>query len=774
MTGRATALDMTHPLWRLLTTISEVRDEAERARLTATAIPAVVPSTLCGVSLLTEDEDSWDLVLVRDGAQVTEGPELERTLAALTPALESAFDAPAVLIHSSGDSSLDRRHSQALAQLGVGQLAVAALKTLHHRVGAIFVARRTDAFSADEEMCLTLLAESASLGFENARLYEQLQAYADDAKRSAEQYSALYHNTPVMMHSIDDDGRLIRVNDYWLRVLGYERQDVLGRRSVEFLTEASRTIVLEEGFPQLRATGYVHDVEIAMVKKDGATVDVLSSAIAQFDDQGRIQQTMAFFVDISDRKKAEEELRRSEARFAGLFRSAMDAIVIVDVDGRITLFNEAAERVFRCSAKDARGERFTQRFASDEFCQILEDCLREPQVEEITQRYLVAAGGLKAIRADGETFTAEATISQVDIPGEPLYAIILRDVDDRKRAEAELRQLRRESDYLREEIKTQHDFDEIIGQSRSIRSVLQLVETVAPTGATVLILGETGTGKELIARATHDLSPSRDKPLVKVNCAALPAGLIESELFGHEKGAFTGAVARKTGRFELADGGTIFLDEIGDLPLDMQAKLLRVLQEGEFERVGGTRTITVDVRIIAATNRALKQAVAEERFRSDLYYRLNVFPINVPALRERKEDIPALVNYFVGKYARQLGKQIETVSESVMRALVAYPWPGNIRELENVIERAVILTAGSVLELGGWLTEAGPTPDETGVLTLDDAQRRHIIQTLELTNWQVSGERGAARLLSVKPTTLAARMKKLGIERPASPSPGNF
>ena len=233
-------------------------------------------------------------------------------------------------------------------------------------------------------------------------------------------------------------------------------------------------------------------------------------------------------------------------------------------------------------------------------------------------------------------------------------------------------------------------------------------------------------------------------------------------------------MARKTGRFELADGGTIFLDEIGDLPLDMQAKLLRVLQEGEFERVGGTRTITVDVRIIAATNRALKQAVAEERFRSDLYYRLNVFPINVPALRERKEDIPALVNYFVGKYARQLGKHIEAVSESAMRALVAYPWPGNIRELENVIERAVILTAGSALELGGWLTEAGPTPDETGVLTLDDAQRRHIIQTLELTNWQVSGERGAARLLSVKPTTLAARMKKLGIERPASPLPGNF
>ena len=395
--------------------------------------------------------------------------------------------------------------------------------------------------------------------------------------------------------------------------------------------------------------------------------------------------------------------------------------------------------------------------------------MRERKGDEITRRYLVAAGGLTALRADGEAFAAEATISQVDIPGEPLFAIILRDVDDRKRVETEIRQLRQQSDYLKEEIKTHHNFEEIVGDSPALRRVLRSVETVAPTSATVLILGDTGTGKELVARAIHDLSPLRDKPLVKVNCAALPAGLAESELFGHERGAFTGAVARKIGRFELADRGTIFLDEIGDLPLDMQVKLLRVLQEGEFERIGGTRTMTVNVRVIAATNRDLKQAVTDERFRSDLYYRLNVFPVTMPSLRDRREDIPVLVSYFVDKYARRLGKRIDTIADGVLTALLAYEWPGNIRELENVIERAVILTPGAVLEFGGWLMETNATPNnETGMLTLDEAQRQHIINTLDLTRWRVGGEKGAAKLLDIKATTLASRMKKLGIERPDS------
>ncbi len=326
--------------------------------------------------------------------------------------------------------------------------------------------------------------------------------------------------------------------------------------------------------------------------------------------------------------------------------------------------------------------------------------------------------------------------------------------------------LERENLYLQEEIKTKHNFDEIVGDSPAIAKMLQAIETVAPTDATVLICGETGTGKELVARAVHNLSPKRHKPLVTVNCAALPATLIESELFGHEKGAFTGAVVRKIGRFELADGGTIFLDEIGDLPLELQAKLLRVLQQGEFERVGSSQTSKVDVRVIAATNRELAKAMQEERFRSDLYYRLNVFPIAVPPLRERRDDIPPLVQSFVKRYGAKMGKQIEAIPQRRMAALQAYTWPGNVRELENVIERAVILSQGPKLELGDWRPQPGDvTTGGPGVPTLDELQRQHILEVLELTNWRVSGASGAAELLGLRPTTLEARMKKLGIRR---------
>jgi len=326
-------------------------------------------------------------------------------------------------------------------------------------------------------------------------------------------------------------------------------------------------------------------------------------------------------------------------------------------------------------------------------------------------------------------------------------------------------QLEQENVYLQEEIKTAHNFEEIVGQSQAMRRVLRAVETVAPTDACVLILGETGTGKELVARAVHDLSARRGKALVKVNCAAIPAGLFESELFGHEKGAFTGALARKIGRFELADGGTIFLDEIGELPLDLQAKLLRVLQEGELERVGGP-TIKTDVRVIAATNRDLEKAMREGRFRADLFYRLNVFPIPIPPLRERPEDIPLLVRHFVAKHGRKLGKAIETLPQPTMERLQARPWPGNARELENVIERAVIVSPGPQLELGeGPPAPAGPLG--TRVRTLEELERDHIVAVLESTGWRVSGPRGAAKLLGLKPTTLEARMNKLGIKRKA-------
>jgi formate hydrogenlyase transcriptional activator len=339
--------------------------------------------------------------------------------------------------------------------------------------------------------------------------------------------------------------------------------------------------------------------------------------------------------------------------------------------------------------------------------------------------------------------------------------------------------------YLEEEIRSEFNFEEIVGESPVLKRALAQVELAAPAGTTVLLLGETGTGKELFARAIHNLSPRRDRTFVKINCAAIPSGLLESELFGHEKGAFTGAIAQKVGRFELADRGTLFLDEVGDLPLELQPKLLRVLQEQEFERLGGTRTTRVDVRVVAATNSDLSKLVAERAFRSDLYYRLNVFPIQVPALRERPEDIPLLVRYFVQRFSRSLNKEVEYIPADAMEALSNYSWPGNIRELENLLERAVILSPGKELrvplsELKSATLAAAAGADSSSsftsltsstsltsfISTLEEAERQHILRALKQTQWRIAGPKGAAVLLGMKRTTLQARMRKLGIRRP--------
>lgn len=340
------------------------------------------------------------------------------------------------------------------------------------------------------------------------------------------------------------------------------------------------------------------------------------------------------------------------------------------------------------------------------------------------------------------------------------------DITDRVLMEQEQLRLKAQNQYLREEIKLTYNFEEIISKNKNFQKVLQQIEQVASTDATVLILGESGTGKELIARAVHNISNRSKRPLVKVNCATLPANLIESELFGHEKGAFTGAMDRKIGRFELADGGTIFLDEIGELPVELQAKLLRVLQEGEFERLGNPKTMKVNVRVIAATNRNLQQAIEKKEFREDLYYRLNVFPITCPPLRDRKEDIPLLVKHFCQKHEGKIGKKITSIPDTVIEALMAYNWPGNIRELENIIERALILSNNGSLEHGDWIpVQQINSSGSKAVVKLEDVEKEHIIETLKKTGWKVSGERGAAKILGLNATTLEARMKKLGIKR---------
>jgi formate hydrogenlyase transcriptional activator len=326
-----------------------------------------------------------------------------------------------------------------------------------------------------------------------------------------------------------------------------------------------------------------------------------------------------------------------------------------------------------------------------------------------------------------------------------------------------------ENAYLEEEVRTEHNFGEIVGEGAALRRVLKDVETVAPTGSTVLIRGETGTGKELIARALHELSDRRDRTFVKLNCAAIPTGLLESELFGHERGAFTGAISQKVGRFELAHHGTFLLDEVGDIPMELQPKLLRVLQEQEFERLGGTKTIRVDVRLLASTHRDLARMVSDGRFREDLYYRLNVFPLVLPPLRERLDDIPRLVRHFTQRFARRMGRRIETIPSTVMEALVRYPWPGNIRELQNVIERAVILSPGPSLQVPPGDLQPSPAQTRASAAapsTLADAERDHILGILSETGWVLSGPDGAAARLGVKRTTLQSRMKRLGISRP--------
>jgi formate hydrogenlyase transcriptional activator len=375
--------------------------------------------------------------------------------------------------------------------------------------------------------------------------------------------------------------------------------------------------------------------------------------------------------------------------------------------------------------------------------------------------------------SDPDIELVQQVVAQIAIAVE--NAMAFKEIDALKDKLAE------EKLYLEEEIRNAFNFEEIVGESAAIRSVLAQVELVAPAGTTVLIQGETGTGKEVIARAVHNLSPRRERTFVKINCAAIPSGLLEAELFGHERGAFTGAINQKIGRFELADRGTLFLDEVGDIPLELQPKLLRVLQEQEFERLGSNRTQRVDVRVVAATNRDLSKLVAERAFRSDLYYRLNVFPVRIPALRERREDVPLLVRYFVQKFSRSLNKTVEYVPAEAMDALANYAWPGNIRELENLIERAVLLSPGKELRvpLAELKSAAGiadgplsvsslltSAPVATSISTLEEAERQHILRALRQTEWRIAGPKGAAALLAMKRTTLQARMRKLGIRRP--------
>ena len=498
----------------------------------------------------------------------------------------------------------------------------------------------------------------------------------------------------------------------------------------------------------------------------------------------------AVMVDITELKKMEETLQISATNYRRLFESAQDGILILDAEtGQITDVNPFIIKMLGYSHEELLGKKLWEI-----------GTFRDIEASKATSSELKSKGyvrynDLPLETKDGRVIAVEFVSNVYIVDHHKVIQCNIRDITERKligeslkkshneleRQSVELRtalseikimkdQLEAENIYFRHENKMKHRFEHIIGQSDGLKYVLYRAEQVAPSDTTILILGETGTGKELVASAIHNMSPRKERPLVTVNCAALPGNLIESELFGREKGAFTGADTRQIGRFEVAHGSTLCLDEIGELPLEMQAKLLRAIQHNEFERLGSSQTIKVDTRIVATTNRDLEEEVKKGRFRQDLYYRLNVFPITVPPLRQRKEDIPLMVQAFIERYSRKLGKQITSIQKETMKALQDYPWPGNVRELESILERAVILCPGPVLQLADKLEISSP-PLLSAVRTLEGTERNQILKILSDTRWRIEGKDGAAAILGLNASTLRARMHKLGIVRPETKEP---
>jgi PAS domain S-box-containing protein len=570
------------------------------------------------------------------------------------------------------------------------------------------------------------------------------------------------------------------VKDYEVDIAGSPCEQVIDtQRLVHF---PDRLLELYPGDPDLLASGAVSYMGVPLQNTDGQILGHMAVIDRRpIPEEPRVHAIFQIFAARAaaelQRLRAEAEVHEREEKVGRLLSSAMDAIIELDDQLRITRVNPATEKAFRCRSEKMTGQDF-RRFVSpadaDRLVSLIADLDGRPEGQQ--SRWI--PGGLTARCPEGDSFPAEATLSRFELHRRKFTTLILRNVHDRVEAEQKIQSLTAETELLREELQALHQDGALIGESLSLKRVLTDVAQVAGTDATVLIMGETGTGKELVARAIHTASPRRNRPLVTVNCAAIPAALIESEFFGHEPGAFTGATKKREGRFALADKGTIFLDEIGELPLDLQAKLLRVLQEGEFDPVGSSATRKVNVRVLAATNRNLEQSVREGKFREDLYYRLNVFPIQLPPLRERGDDVVRLASAFAQRFSAKMGRSLGPLTADYAQRLKAYSWPGNVRELQNVIERAVITSTDGRLNLDRALPEASPSstsPVQSEAASpgairtakeLEQLERANILRALEAANWKVSGDKGAASLLAMNPSTLSSRMKALKIQKP--------
>ena len=593
-------------------------------------------------------------------------------------------------------------------------------------------------------------------------------------------YQWLFRKAPAMATSIAEDGTYLDLNDAFLKRLGYARDEMVGRRPAEFVTAESAERIEKEFLPTLRRTGRLENKPIGFVSSSGELVECMTNSVVEYDPDGAFLRTIAMYSEITDSAKADYKYRE-------LYRATPAMLHTVDGDGNIVTVTDHWLQKLGYEREEVLGRPTTDFFTEAERQRYNDGRLQE----------LISQGDFnneerQVITKDGRMLDlVVSAISHRDAAGKVDRMLIAsKDVTERLRAERKLRvtlaenarlreELELERDYLREEVNVAMNFGRIVGKSKALQHMLKRVEAVAETPASVLLLGESGVGKELVAHAIHARSPRADGPLVKVNCASIPKELFESEFFGHIKGAFTGAHRDRVGRFQLADGGTIFLDEVGEIPMELQGKLLRVLQESEFERVGDDVTRSVDVRVIAATNRNLEKLIVDGEFREDLFYRISVFPVDVPPLRERQEDILQLAQHFLELACNDFGRPVMTLTRAQANMLRDYSWPGNIRELKNVIERAVILSSGNGLRLDLSMPSGSAMPDTVVAREPDDSdrvltekemrefQKRNLTAALEQSNWRVSGRDGAAELLGVKPTTLADRIRSLGIDKPA-------
>ncbi len=593
-----------------------------------------------------------------------------------------------------------------------------------------------------------------------------------------DRYQWLFRKSPALSVSLNKDGYFLDASDAWLTRFGYSREELTVLRPQDLSSEASARRIVEDYMPLLRRVGRLTDVPVEIVTKAGELVACLANAVVEREeDSGDYVRTVAVYTEIGAETRIEQHYR-------DLYRDTPAMLHTVDSRGRIVYVSDRWLTKLGYRREEVIGRNITDFMADDSRESLdqsaLVNIIAQGELDNAPRNYLTK---------DGEEIEALVSArADRDEDGDVTYLYVaLKDVTQRNRAERQLRaafeenarlreELERERDYLREEVQVSMNFGRIIGESQALKKMLARLEAVAQTSASVLIQGESGVGKELVAHVIHAHSSRSDGPLVKVNCASIPHELFESEFFGHVKGAFTGAYRDRVGRFQLADGGTLFLDEISEIPLALQSKLLRVLQESQYERVGDDTTLSVDVRVIAATNRNLEQVVEQGGFREDLYYRLSVFPIEVPPLRERGDDIVQLASHFLEKAYLDFGHRPLTLSRQQVTLLKKYDWPGNVRELKNVIERGVILSQGKVLRLdlamADILRSSRPRdskPDRVGAPIMTEQElvaleKENMLAALRLTNWRVSGLEGAARLIGLKPSTFTDRMKKFGID----------